>query len=42
MMSQPGYETISIQILPNILQSKGNQTIKFGQLAEYTPEKQFS
>ena len=31
MTSHPGYQTITIHILPNISQSKGNQTIKFGQ-----------
>ena len=35
MMSQPGLQAIAVQILPNISQSKGNQTIKFGQLIEY-------
>ena len=30
MTSQPGKQTIAIQILPNISRSKGNQTIKFG------------
>ena len=35
MMSQPGLQTIAIYILPNISQSKGNQTMKFGQLIEY-------
>ena len=34
-MSQPGLQTIAIHILPNISQSKGNQTMKFGQLIEY-------
>ena len=33
--SQPGTPIISIHILPNILRSKGNQTIKFNQLIEY-------
>ena len=33
--SQPDLETITIHILPNFLQSKGNQGIKFGQLIEY-------
>ena len=28
MTSQPGLQTIAIHILPNISQSKGNQTIK--------------
>ena len=35
MASQPGLQTIAIHILLNISQSKGNQTIKFGQLIEY-------
>ena len=35
MTSQPGLQTIPILILPNILQSKGNQTMKFGQLIEH-------
>ena len=35
MMSQPGLQTILIHILPNISQSKGNQTVKIGQLIEY-------
>ena len=32
MMLQPGLQTIAIRILLNISQSKGNQTMKFGQL----------
>ena len=32
MTSQPGLQTIPIHILPNISQSKGDQTMKFGQL----------
>ena len=32
MMSQPDLQTIVIHIFPNISRSKGNQTIKFGQL----------
>ena len=35
MTSQPALQTIAIHILPNILQSKGNQTMKFGWLIEY-------
>ena len=35
MTSEPGLETIAIYVLPNISQSKGNQTMKFGQLMEY-------
>ena len=34
MTSQPGSETIAIQILPNISRSKGNQAMKFSQLIE--------
>ena len=33
--SQPGLQAISIWILPNISQTKGNQTIKFGQVIEH-------
>ena len=35
MTSQPGLQTIPIHILPNISQSKGNETMKFGQLTEH-------
>ena len=35
MTSQTGKQTIAVPILPNISKSKGNQTIKFGQLMEY-------
>ena len=35
MTSQPGYQNIAIHIFTNISRSKGNQTIKFGQLVEY-------
>ena len=34
MTSQPGQQTIVIHILFNILRSKGNQTMRFGQLIE--------
>ena len=34
MMSQPGQQAIVIYILPNIWKSKGNQTMKFGQLTD--------
>ena len=34
MTSQPGQETITMHILPNISRSKGNQTMKFGQILE--------
>ena len=35
MISQPDLQTIAIHILPNTSQSKGNKTMKFGQLIEY-------
>ena len=35
MTSQPGLQTIVIHILPNISESNGNQTMKFGKLIEY-------
>ena len=41
MTSRPGLQTIAIQILPNILQSKGNQTMKFGQLREHNKSNIF-
>ena len=36
MTSQSGLQLIVILILPNISQSKGIQTMKFGQLIEYS------
>ena len=41
MTSQPGLQEIAIHILPNIAQSKENQTIKFGQLIEYSKRNIF-
>ena len=41
MTSQPGWQTIAIHILLNISQSKGNQTIKFGELIEYNKRNIF-
>ena len=35
MTSQPGLQTIGILLMSNISQSKGKQTMKFGQLIEY-------
>ena len=35
MTPLPGKKAITIHILPNISRSKGNQTMKFGQLIEY-------
>ena len=34
MISQPGYQTVAIHILPNISRNKSNKTMKFGQLIE--------
>ena len=36
MTSQPGKQAISTHALPNISRSKGNKTMKFGQLIEYS------
>ena len=41
MTSQPDYQTIAIQILPNISRSKGNQTMKLGQSVEYNMRHTF-
>ena len=41
MMSQTGQQTIVIHILPNISRSKGNQTMKYGQLIEYNTRNIF-
>ena len=35
MTSQPGLQAIVVHILPNISQSKDNQTMIFGQLIGY-------
>ena len=35
MTSQTGKQIITVQILPIISRSKGNQTIKFGQIIEH-------
>ena len=34
-MSQTGHQIVTMHILLNIPRSKGNQTMKFGQLIEY-------
>ena len=34
MTSQPGLQTLAIQIMPNISQSKDKQAMKFDQLME--------
>ena len=41
MTSQPGLQTIVIHILPNISQSEGNQTKKFGQFTAYSKRNIF-
>ena len=41
MASQPGLQTIVIHILSNIFHSKGNQTMKFGELIEYNKRNIF-
>ena len=41
MTSQHGEQAIAIHILPNISQSKSNQTMKFGQLIEYNKRNIF-
>ena len=47
MTSRLGKQTITMHILPDILRSQGNQTMKFGHLKEYNtrntfPEKSFT
>ena len=42
MTSQTGKQTITIHILPDISRSKGNQTMVFGQLIEYSMRNIFS
>ena len=41
MTSQPGKQTNAMQILNNVSRSKGNQTMKFGQLLEYNMRNTF-
>ena len=41
MTSQPGLQAVAIHILPNTSQSKGNQTMKSGQLIEYNKTNNF-
>ena len=40
-MSQPGEQTITLHIFPNISRSKDTQAIEFGQLIEYNLRKIF-
>ena len=46
MTTQPGEQSIAIHILPNVSRSKGNQTMKFGQLINNMrnifPEKSYT
>ena len=41
MTPNPGLQTIPVQILPNISQCKGNETMKFGQLIEHNKRNIF-
>ena len=41
IVPQPGLQTVSIHVLPNVSQSQGNQTMKFGQLIEYNKKNIF-
>ena len=41
MTAQIGNQVITLHIFPNILKSKGNQTMKFGQLIDYSMRKVF-
>ena len=41
MTSQTGQQIITIHILLNILRSKGDQAMKFGQLIDYDIRKNF-
>ena len=42
MTSKTGQQIITIHILPNILRSKGNQSMKFGKLIKVQRQKYFS
>ena len=37
----PGKQTVALPILLNLSQSKGNQTLKFGQVMEYNKKNIF-
>ena len=41
MTSRLGKQTITMHILPDILRSHGNQTMKFGHLKEYNTRNAF-
>ena len=42
MTSQPGKQTVQIDILSNISRTKENQAMKLGQLMKYFSEKSYS
>ena len=41
MTPQPGWQTITMHMLPNISRSKDHKTMKFGQLIEYNKGRIF-
>ena len=41
MVSQPVQQTITIHILPNVSRIKGNETMKFAQVIEYSKKNVF-
>ena len=41
MASQPGYQTITMHIFPNMSLSRDNQTVKLGQLIEFSKTNVF-
>ena len=41
MRSQPGKQTITMHILPNVSRSEDNQTMKYDQLIEYNVRSNF-
>ena len=41
MTTQHRYQSVTIQILPNISRSKGNETMEFGQLIDYDKRNNF-
>ena len=41
MTSQTGQQIITMHVFPNILRSKGNQAMKFGQLIKYSIRNNF-
>ena len=42
MTSQTAKQSVTMHLLPNISQRKGNETMKFGQLLEYNIRNIFS